>query len=210
MSLNDDLTALTLNWIGSSTIYCKPKFWLPRKTAYRYEDRASIPYTTWAKDKHIKLIEAETIDPVTQQRMANYIIGLSKKYQLKAVCYDPAKASNIIALLEAEGIPCVAVKQGFHLSTAIEELDRRLKDKSIKFYPNQVMRFCASNCETKAGDLGGVRLVKPSAEGKYKGNKNMKIDGVAALVTALSHIRFMQMQPASKPSVYETRGVFVL
>lgn len=207
-SLNDDITALVTVWVGAEKLYVRARFWLPRATAIEYEDRNGISFTQWAAYKHIKLVEADTIDPQTQASIARAIIKRAKKYNAKAVCYDRARASQIIKLVEDAGITAVPVEQNWKLSPSVEELLRRMKDRSIVFYPNPVMRWNASNVEGAYDRKANVHIVKEARKGTYKGRSSQKIDGVQALVTALHQVRLEQMQPAQKPSVYETRGVF--
>jgi phage terminase large subunit-like protein len=209
-SLLDDLTALNFTFIGDKKLYTKCKFWLPRSTAAMYEQKQSIPYSKWEQENFIKLVEAETIDPQVQARIARFIISMKDKYNLRCLTYDRNRGSNIIALCEAAGIICIPVPQNWVLSPAIEELMRRLKDRSIVIEPNPVFRWNASNVEGRLDPKGNMHIEKEGAKGGYKGHRGSKHDGISALVTALSQVRLELMQPTRKPSVYESRGIFAV
>jgi phage terminase large subunit-like protein len=51
------------------------------------------------------------------------------------------------------------------------------------------MRFCAENVEVKTDDRGNFWPAKPNAKNKYAGKRGAKIDGIAALVNALTEAR---------------------
>jgi phage terminase large subunit-like protein len=216
MSLNDDLTALSFQWIGSKNIYIKCKFWLPRTTAQDYEQKDSIPFSEWANENrqlqhrpYITLVDSETIDPRCQQRIANFIIGLKSKYNLTCLTYDRNRASNVVALVEAAGIKCIPVPQNWVLSPAAEELTRRLKAREIVIMPCPITRWNASNVEATTDRNGNIHIIK---EGRtttgYKGRRGSKIDAIAAIVTGLTQVRLELMQPSKRPSIYETQGIF--
>ncbi len=209
MSLNDDLTALAFIYIGSNNLYAKCRFYLPHKTAQEYEQRDGIKFAEWSRS-HIDLLDADTIDPQTQQDIANYIISLKDTNNLKALCYDRNRASNVIALVDASGIPCIPVAQNWELSPACEELTRRLKDKSIVLSASPVLRWNASNVEARTDNKGNVHLIKEARKCTYRGRRSQKIDGITALVTALTRVGIESREPIKKPSIYETRGVFSL
>jgi phage terminase large subunit-like protein len=211
MSLNDDLTCLSYQFIGQKTIYTKGKFWLPRSTALEYEQRDSIPFTQWENEKHIKLVDSETIDPRVQARIAKFIISLKDKYNLLCLAYDRNRASNVIALCEQGGVTCIPVPQNWVLSPAAEELTRLLKSQSIVISPNPIARWCASNVEATTDKNGNIHIQKEGrTQTGYKGRRGSKIDFIAALVTGLSQVRLEQMQPTKKPSTYERNGLLVL
>ena len=210
MSLVDDLSALTYQWIGVDSVFVKSRFWLPRQTAQDYESKDAIPYTQWEREGHITLLDSVTMDHRAHARIAKFVMKLRDKYDLRCVVYDRNYASHVVKLLEAEGIACVAVPQNWALSPAIEDLMRRLKDKSIIIHPSPILRWNASNVRGRMDQRGNLHMEKEGANGKYAGRRGSKHDGLSALVTGLSQVRLEQMQPAKKKSVYESRGLFVL
>ena len=211
MSLVDDLTAIGLVWRDpeADRLYARARFYLPGGTATKYEARDSTPFAEWSRDGHIKLVDRPTIDANVQARLAKYIIGLKDKYQLRAVTYDRNRATNVIALLEQAGVTCIPVPQDWHLSPALEEIERRLKAGTITISPNPVLRWNAANVEARDDHRGNLHIVKEGARGTYKGRRSSKHDGISALATALSQVLREGMTPPKPPSVYEKRGVLI-
>ncbi|MGC4030246.1 MAG: terminase large subunit [Tepidisphaeraceae bacterium] len=199
MSRNDDLCALIDVYPTESKFFVVPRFILPRETAEAYEESHSIPYKKWAAAGAIELIEETTISTAVQERIAADIIAEHKRHPFDAVCYDRAYSEGVIKIIEAAGINCQPIGQGWGVASGSDELSRRLKERSISIQNNAVMRFCADNVEVKSDDRGNIWPVKPSAKGKYAGKRHLKIDGITALVTALTVAK--QHKFAKKPHV---------
>lgn len=200
ISQGDDLCAVTYIYATSKGFTIDSRFWMPRTTADRYI-KQGFPYQQWADANAITLIEENTISPAVKHRIAANIIAISKTNKVKAVCYDRYKADACIAALEAAGLTCVPVGQGWGVSRGCEELDRRIKERSIQIVNNPVLRACAEVVEIKTDDRGNYWPVKPNANGRYAGKRSAKIDGISALVTALTEARkhtFATKAPSAK------------
>jgi phage terminase large subunit-like protein len=189
LSQGDDLCAAAFVWPTPDTFYVDARFWLPRETAERYAQANGIPYLEWAAANHITLLDEPTISDAARVEIASELINVAGAWDVRAVAFDRYKADGAIATMERAGLPCVPVPQGYSLSPGCFELERRIKERSILLYPNPVLRFCAGNVEVKQDDRGNIWPVKPNARGKYAGQRSAKIDGVTALVTALTEAR---------------------
>lgn len=189
LSERDDLCAISLVWPTPERFYFGSHFWLPRSTAERYQAKDGIPYKEWADAGHITLLPENTISPAVRLRIAGAIIARSKRQKVHAVCYDRFKADDAVAAMEAAALTCVPVPQGYSVSPGCNELDRRLKERSASIWPNDVLRWNAENTEIKTDDRGNFWPVKPNAKGRYAGTRGLKIDGISALVTALTEAR---------------------
>lgn len=190
LSQSDDLCALVYDWVGVDRHHIAAHCWTPRETALRYQQRDGIPYEQWAQEGAITLLESRTISTSVRKMLAGQIIALKKAgHQIRAVCYDKYKADDTVAELENAGITCVPIQQGYSVSPGCNELERRLKEATIEFGANSVMRWCAENVEVKADDRGNFWPVKPHAKGRYAGTRQFKIDVISALVTALTESR---------------------
>lgn len=191
LSLCDDLCSLVGIWIDPTMAWLAPWFWMPRVTAERYRDRDSIPYDVWADDGMIDLLDTPTIGAAAHRRIADRVLELKKKHDLRAVLYDRARAHECIALLEAAGVQCVPVSQGWGVSEGTAEFEKRIKDGSMIIAPNPVMRFCAENACVAKDTRGNIWPIKPGAnlDTGYAGTRGAKIDAIAAAVTALTLAR---------------------
>lgn len=182
----DDLVAVSQVWVDEQTFYARSKCWIPKQTAYKYEDRDGISYSQWAAEKHVSLLDNETIDDGVQDRIARYIIKQAKQFKVDALCYDPRYAKRIIRKCEEAGIACVSISQNFTLSPAMMELERRLKARSIILSKNPCLRWQAENLSVVKGRYGDIRPSKEGAGGSYAGLRSRKIDAMQALITAMS------------------------
>lgn len=189
LSEGDDLCAVALVWATPERFYVGSHFWLPRKTAERYEAKDGIPYTAWADAGHVTLPDEPTIRAAVRRQVAAAIIRRNKAGNVRAVCYDRYKADDAVAAMEAAGLTCVPVPQGYTLSPGCNELDRRTKERSVSIWPQPILRWCAENVEVKTAERGNLWPVKPNARGGYVGTRGRKIDGITALVTALTEAR---------------------
>jgi phage terminase large subunit-like protein len=189
LSQSDDLCAAAYVWVTPERFYVRSHFWLPLPTAEKYERQDSIPYQEWAARGHVTLFRQPTINSAAHRYIASAIRQQAEGYKLAAVCYDRYRAEEAVKALESDGLTCVPIAQGYSVSPGCHELDKRLKDGSILIERNPVLRFCAENCEVKRDDRGNIWPVKPGASGKYAGRRGAKIDGVSALVTALTEAR---------------------
>jgi phage terminase large subunit-like protein len=182
----DDLTAAVFSYVQPDKVFVDSRFWVPKKTADRYEEKDGIPYTAWAEAGDIELLEDSTISLEVQKRIADQIIELHKVHPITMCCYDRAYSENLIAHISAAGIPTMAIGQGWGVSSGCSALDRRLKEKSIQIMPNAVMDFCAQNVEVKHDERGNYWPTKPQSNRGNAQRKSQKVDGISGLVTALT------------------------
>jgi phage terminase large subunit-like protein len=99
-----------------------------------------------------------------------------------------------------DGFTVVEIRQGYKtLSPPTKELETLVLSKRLVHGGHPVLTWCASNVAVETDPAGNI---KPS-----KRRARDRIDGVAALVTALSRA---MVQAAPVVSIYETRGVLSL
>jgi phage terminase large subunit-like protein len=189
LSQVDDLCAAAFIQPTPEKVYVGCHFWMPRSTAEHYAEQNGIPYLEWAEKGHITLVDDLTITDDVLKEIARAIIARSKTRKVKAVCYDRYKASVAIADIEAASLTCVPVPQGYTLSPGCAELERLLKQGDVSIWPNPVLRWCAENTEVYEDQRGNFWPIKPNAKGKFAGTRALKIDGITALVTAMTESR---------------------
>jgi phage terminase large subunit-like protein len=189
-SIRNDLCAVVHCHLADETLFATSQFWLPKATAAKYQESNEIPYSEWADANAINLLEEKTINTVVEQRIASAIIDSHKTNPITKVAYDQAYAGGIVEILKSAGIVCEKVPQGWTLSAGCNELDKRLIEQSIMIEPSPVMNFCAENVEITTDKHGNYWPVKPGAKSsKSTGKRWAKIDGIQALVTALTEAR---------------------
>lgn len=186
----DDLCALTYSWMTPEKTYVSSHFWIPSVTAEKYE-KLGIPYGAWVESGDITLTDGPTVSDAVKLEIANHVIAMSKSHKVKAVCFDRYKADAFVAALENAGITCVAVPQGYSVSPGCAFLERKLKEEAMVIQPNKVLRACAEQVEVVSDRHGNRWVVKPGGgQGTgYQGKREIKVDGIAALVTSLVEAR---------------------
>jgi phage terminase large subunit-like protein len=189
LSQSDDFSSIAGVWKGKDKLYAKVWTYCPRASAYNLEDKESLPITDWVADKHLRLLESDTVDEDAHKRFAKLIARLQEKYQLKTLGYDSYRANLLVARLEKQGVTCVPVKQSYEgIGGAAAELERRLKAGTIVVPDNPCLRWQAANVECRANEFGSIRPVKESAKGRYAGRRTAKIDGILSIVIALAEV----------------------
>ena len=186
LSEGDDLSAAAFVWVTPAMFWVDARFWVPTATAERYQEKDRVEYAEWAAAGHITLLEEVTIGPAVRRRIVAEVLAIGRP---AAVAYDRYRADEAVAALAVAGVPTVPVGQGWGVSPGVAELDRRLTERSVTFSANAVLRWNAENVELKQDDRGNRWPVKPNARGTYAGKRSAKIDGISALVTALTEAR---------------------
>jgi phage terminase large subunit-like protein len=189
LSKGDDLCASVSVWTSPDLYFVRSRFWLPAATAEKYERSEGHQYREWSKAGAIELLTETTITTEVQDRIAAAIIADVQGHQIKAVCYDRYRADAVIARIEAARITCIPIAQGYSVTPGCTELERRLTAGSIAIDPNPVMRSHAEAVEVQTDARGNYWPRKPNAKGKYAGRRGIKVDGIAAVVTAITETK---------------------
>lgn len=154
------------------------RFWCPQSKvdAQEYDDAA--PYKRWQTEGWLTATEGDVTDygPVrlaVQQAM--------QEYDVVDIGFDRWNAQQLCNEMMDSGVPLVEVPQDtggmYPGSKALEEL---VYGKRLRHAGNPVLRFCAMNVALLFDTNGNFR------PDKKKSKLNGRIDGVVALVMALS------------------------
>lgn len=129
---------------------------------------------------------------IDTQFIREKIRELSAIYDIKEVCFDRAFSADIVPQLESDGLTCVNVNQGEVAMTGpCKRLLEMVLRQEITHLNSPVLRWMASNLVVRVGATG---LLKPD-----KAKSNEKIDGISALLDALSRALVIPIAP--KPTV---------
>lgn len=178
MSATTDMTAIALVFpeIANGKHYVLPKFYLPRKALLKRENESINFYRHWLNDGWLQ----EAGDSViSKDTISSTIIELAQNYDVEKVCVDPWHAAQIVSDLEEQGVPCLAVRQGYaHIGTACKELEGMIAGEEIEHNGNPIMSWNVANAVVDRDPNGNI---KPN-----KKKSTDKIDGVSALLTAIA------------------------
>ena len=189
-----DLTALDLVFRLTARTIVLSFFWVPFENADRRARNDHVPYDLWIRQGFIRATGGNRTDYDSIRRDVN---ELAEWFKIKEIGFDPWNTTQIVGQLMGDGFTMVPVRQGFAtLSAPSKELENTLLGGKLEHGGHPVLRWCAANVAAESDAAGNL---KPSRK-----KSSEKIDGIAALVIALSRL---MLQPQQKPSIYETRGI---
>lgn len=192
LSVSDDFSSLVKIYEKEGFYYVKAKHYIPKANIKERERTLKVPLQSWVEQGYITATEGSAID--YDFIFENIKTDLNK---CDAVIYDPYKAKHIIKRLEDEGFEdSIPLRQGFiSLSSPTKFLLDLVKEKKIIHENDPVLNWMISNLSILTDSAGNI---KPN-----KSDPNRKIDGVAALINALSYFESVQKET----NIYATRGL---
>lgn len=180
LASTQDFTAWILLFRGSPTdpdedgFTVLPRFFVPRPAVAarsNLKDRLEV----WERNGLLTVTEGVTTD---YDAILSQVAADAETFRLRLVGYDPWNATHLIGILENNGQTCVKVPQtGARLNDPCKALESALAERRMYHGANPILRWMADNVEL---EITGDGLMKPS-----KKRSGEKIDGIAALVTAL-------------------------
>jgi phage terminase large subunit-like protein len=175
-----------------------PYFWIPEENITGRVKRDHVPYDVWEQQGYIKTTEGNVVH---YGYIEQFIDELGTKYQIREIAFDRWGAVQMVQNLENLGFTVVPFGQGLKdMSPPTKELMRLCFDEKLAHGGHPALRWMIDNIFVRTDPAGNI---KPDKE-----KSTEKIDGAVALIMALS--RAMVCGSASKPSVYEERGLLVL
>jgi phage terminase large subunit-like protein len=178
----EDIAAWVLLFPPSGTdvkwrVLCR--FFVPRDNAARREGESSAKYATWGRQGLITLTEGSTIDYETIRKQ---IIADFKRFDIAQVGADPWNLEYIRQLLATAlnaNDKIIPVEQTFReLSNPTKELERLVLAGLLAHGGNEVLTWCAANAVPREDENQNIKISRKRSK--------EKIDGVAALINALS------------------------
>lgn len=196
LSATIDLTAVVLVVPdGEGGFDVRADFWCPAEKLTERGRQDKVPYPLWVKQGYLKATPGPTVAyAAVEQR----IVELCSEWEVAEVAVDPWNARDVMTRLIEAGLPIVKVDQTMgNLSSGAKALETLILSGNLHHDGNPVLRWNVSNAVAIYDTNENVR---PAKNKSYE-----KIDGVSALVTALSRAIL-----DAGESVYGNRGVLVL
>lgn len=199
-----DLTAWALLFPVGESYRCRVKFWCPEATLPDLDRRTAGNASVWVREGWLKPTPGDVTDYayIEQQIMSDL-----EDFDVVSIGYDPWNATQVVNDLESRGVGVdrlTPVRQGFKtLSPVMKELQRLLLtgDEDHPLFEhggNPVLRWNVDNLAVNTDVNGNVQ--------PNKADSRDKIDGVAAILDALSEA----MTRKKQPSAYATHGLMTL
>ena len=174
-----DLCAFTLVWPYEGRFYTRQWFWAPVAADERREIRNMARYKPWQIEGYISLVPDNAVDHVEVLRE---IQGICKQYAVREVAIDQNFGGRQAGLTaERMGLwPVLFPMQIRALSPGCKKLEELISTKRIVHDGNKCMRWNIANAVAWRDNNENIRPDKKKSIDK--------IDGVMALVMALSRI----------------------
>jgi len=196
LSATTDLSALVLLIPDADGGFdVRAEFWCPEE---RLQERARtdrVPYPVWVQQGHLTATPGNSVDYTFIEAR---IMAIMAEREIAVVAVDPWNARELTGRLAQNGVPIVEVAQTLpNLTSGAKALETLILSRKLRHNGQPILRWNISNA---VADVDGNGNVKPSKKRSHE-----RIDGVSALVTALSRAIV-----DGGESVYGSRGVLVL
>lgn len=175
LSSTTDITAWCVGKRTEAGYKCDCRFYIPGDRASTIENRDRVPYSLWVREGWVTATPGNVVDyEFVEADIVRDIKGLG----VGRVGYDPWNALSTAMRLEANGIECVKLRQGYQtLSAPCKEFEKCVISGALDHGNNPVLNWMVSNVEVQTDVNGNIRPVRPEHNAGSK-----KIDGVMAVV----------------------------
>jgi phage terminase large subunit-like protein len=169
-----------------------PRFFVPADAIANRVRRDRVPYDKWAREGALIATEGNVVD---YDFIKAQILADAEMFQIERFGFDPFNATQVMIQLGQEGLLTEKVRQGFlSLSAPSKELERLLLSEMFEHGGHPILEWCASNVAIETDAAGNI---KPS-----KAKSTEKIDGIAALVSALALAGSEEMATAAPEIIF--------
>lgn len=187
---------------GRFHYYAFPTFWIPE--AALEISRNAQRYQGWASQGLITIMDDAEIDLNAIQHhilgdQESGLEGLSSKYQINELVYDPWQATQLAQTASSQGASAVEFRNTVqNMSPAMKELEGAITSGRFHFDGNPVLTWMASNVVAKEDAKENIYPRKEQPENK--------IDGMVALIMGVGRAYFAE----DTSHAYESRGFITL
>lgn len=193
LASTSDLTALC--WVfpdKAGGFDVLTRLWTPEDNLPALDRRTANLASVWVRQGHLVATPGNIMD---YDFIAAQIALDMKAFRVREVAFDPWNSTQLVTNLTNDGAPMVAMRQGFaSMSGPTKDFHRMLRSGTveapvIRHGGNPVMRWMADNLAVAMDPAGNV---KPD-----RANSGDKIDGIVALIMALSRATALQKRTST-------------
>ena len=155
-----------------------PWFWVPEGCIEERVKKDRVRYDVWQKLGYLNTCPGSTID---HEFIYKHIVGLRDKYRFTNIAFDAWNAQWISNKLLADGFKAEPVRMTYQvMSEPMKELMGLVLEKKLEHFGHPILAWNAGNVSATTDANGSIRPDKEKSK--------EKIDGVVALIMALSQI----------------------
>ena len=190
LSSVNDITSIALCWPPNEyRSYYPDKYlfatwsWVPQAAL---ESANGNLYQTFIHANYLKMTSGNCVD---YDEILKDVIELSNRFGISKLLYDEWNATSFIQRLQALNITaCEPMAQSCgSYNRGSKTIEILIQNEQCLINSNQLVRFYWANCEIKTDSFGNIKPIKAMD------NISKKIDGVIAMITALSGYLFEQL-----------------
>ncbi|MFA5119826.1 terminase large subunit [Zavarzinia sp.] len=191
LSSNVDLTVVVACWrTDDDGFVAWPWFFCPADNLRKRAEKDGVPYPLWADEGFIAPTPGNVVD---YRFVEDTIRDLCDRFDVREIAFDPHLAQQIMNNLADEGLPVVAMRQGWvTMAPAVKELERAIVGRQFQHGGHPVLRWNFDNVAVET-DRAGNRMFT-------KGKSRDRIDGAVAAAMAVARAA----AAGSIRSIYET------
>lgn len=175
LAATSDLTCLSvLLTKDDDKLYFKNFYYLPESCLAESPNRELYKY--WVQTKQLKITPGNVCD---YSYILNDLMRIYNNHNVMKIGYDQWNATQFVINATENGLPMEPVSQSIsNLSKPTKTLERLIKMNNVAIDNNEITRWCFSNVSIKTDWNENIKVAKDS--------KDSKIDGVVAIIMALS------------------------
>ena len=180
LSLTTDPSSVSALFdLGDGKFYAKSWAWVAEQGVKFREKTSLTRYTDFSSHDYFQITDGDMID---HDLIQNFIIDLTKQYNVRGVSFDPTSAFVMMNKIEAEtGAEVTRVPPMYrYLSAPLMSFRKSIHDGKISHDGNDWLRYCLSCVRCDENEMGEIRpSVRKSVD---------HIDGFYALLLAYNQI----------------------
>lgn len=177
LAATSDLTCLSFLFTkeDDDKLYFKNLYYLPEYTLNHSPNRQT--YKKWKREGLLSITPGNVTD---YDFVLVDLIKYSQNVCTQKIGYDQWNATQFIINATNEGLPMYPVSQSItNLTKPTKTLERLIKLGKVVIDNNEITRWCFENSAIKSDWNENIKVIKG-------GGKDQKIDGVIAMIIALS------------------------
>ena len=180
LSKSHDLTAIVAAWRddaedGTEGYIVHPWAFCPAENIALRSRRDHAPYARWAAEGLLEATPGEVID---LSRVEAVVRELCDRFNVQEIAFDPYGAEKMMTALHGDGLPAVAMRQGWvTMAPAIAEFGRAVIAGRLAHGDHPVLRWAVGNVATETDKAGNVSF--------HKGKSRDRIDPAVACAMAV-------------------------
>lgn len=177
LSSNSDLTVIVAAWRdGDDGYIVHPWFFCPEDNLQGRADRDGVPYPLWAEQGFITPTPGNVVDYRYVEATTR---DLCDRFNVREIAFDPHLAQQTMNNLLEDGLPVVAMRQGWiTMAPAIKELERTIIAGRLHHGGHPVLRWNFDNIAVQTDQAGNKSF--------HKGKSRDRIDGAVAAAMAVA------------------------